>query len=67
MLGDPADLLAAVFVQKKCAEVPGFRDQTRAANLRFVEALTALDPMLALWTAAIAFRVRPAMFRESLP
>ena len=37
-LGDPADLLAAVFLQKKCADLPGFRDRTRAESLRFVGA-----------------------------
>jgi hypothetical protein len=67
VLGDPADLLAAVLLQKKCADAPGFRERTAGASLRFVEALTALDPTLALWIAEIALQVRPAMFRESLP
>lgn len=59
-LGDPADLLAAVFLQKKCADAPGFRERTQTDSLHFVQALTALDPMLAVWIAGIVVQVRPA-------
>jgi len=55
-----------VFLQKKCAELPGFRDRTGTVSLRFVEALTTLDPMLAVWIARLFVRVRPAPVRGSV-
>lgn len=62
-LGDPAAILAAVFLQKKCAEVPGFRERTRAESLRFVEAVSALDPMLMVWITSKVVHVQPAKLR----
>ena len=39
-LGDPADILAAIFVQKSCVDAPGFKEQTDAAGRAFIEAVS---------------------------
>ena len=62
-LGEPAAILAAVFLQKKCSDVPGFRERTRAESLRFVEVAGALDPMLMVWMTSKVIHVQPAKLR----
>ena len=51
-LGDPADILAAIFIQKSCADIPGFKERTDAAGRAFVEAVSKCDPMIVAWIAA---------------
>jgi hypothetical protein len=62
-LGDPADLLAAIFVQKSCVDAPGFKERTDAAGRAFVEATSKADPMLVAWIAAAVAQVKPVTSR----
>src|SRR3954454_10583198 len=48
-LDDPADILAAIFVQKSCVDVPGFNERTEAAGRAFIEAVSKADPMVVAW------------------
>jgi hypothetical protein len=43
-LGDPADILAAIFVQKSCVDIPGFMERTDEAGRAFIEAVAKADP-----------------------
>ena len=58
-LNDPADILAAVFVQKSCVDVPGFNERTEAAGRAFIEAVSKADPMVVAWIAAAVAQVKP--------
>ena len=57
-LGDPADILAAIFIQKSCVDVPGFKERTEAAGRAFIEAVSKADPMVVAWIAAAVAQVK---------
>jgi hypothetical protein len=57
-LGEPADILAAIFVQKSCVDAPGFKKQTEAAGHAFVEAVAKTDPMVVAWIVAAVAQVK---------
>ena len=58
-LGDPADILAAIFVQKSCVDAPGFKEQTDAAGRAFIEAVSKCDAIVLAWIAAAVAPVKP--------
>jgi len=58
-LGDPADILAAIFVQKSCVDIPGFMERTDEAGRAFIEAVAKADPMIVVWIAAAVAHVKP--------
>src|SRR5215208_3711462 len=63
-LGDPADILAAIFVQKSCVDAPGFKERTNAAGRAFIEAVSKCDPMIVAWIAAAVAPVKPVTSRR---
>lgn len=58
-VNDPADILAAIFIQKSCVDVPGFNERTEAAGRAFIEAVSKADPMVVAWIAAAVAQVKP--------
>ncbi len=58
--GDPSEVLAAMFVQKKLAATPEFKQAIDASSKQFLQALAAFDPMLVVWIAGALAQVRPA-------
>jgi hypothetical protein len=58
-LNDPADILAAIFIQKSCVDVPGFNERTEAAGRAFIEAVSKANPMVVAWIAAAVAQVKP--------
>ena len=62
-LGDPADILAAIFVQKSCVDAPGFKGRTDAAARAFIEAVSKCDPIIVAWIAAAVSQVKPVPVR----
>jgi len=58
-LGDPADILAAIFVQKSCVDTPGFKERTDAAGHAFVRMASRADPMVVACIAAAVAQVKP--------
>ena len=63
-IGDPADILAAIFVQKSCVDAPGFKERTNAAGRAFIEAVSKCDPMIVAWIAAAVAPVKPVTSRQ---
>ena len=53
------DILAAMFVQKSCVDIPGFMERTDEAGRAFIEAVAKADPMIVVWIAAAVAHVKP--------